>query len=284
MDYSKIAALNFSSLKHVQDSPLHYWHREQHPSDDDTPSKRLGRATHCLTLEPDAFESRYVVGQGKRCTAMTKKGDRCSHQALPLADHCGVHDGQAEAAVWLLDHPGVEVLTADEGDTAVACRNAVAGHSDAARLLHGAPSREVVVQWTDADTGVACKGRLDAVGPSSVVDLKTTGKGLGNFGRDAGSLLYHAQVAWYLDGARAAGVVSDSAGAYIIAVETAAPWDVAAFEVAGAELDAGRELYRRMIDTWVSCRETGDWYGRYPVLTRLELPRWAPGMATGEDL
>ena len=278
-EYESINALNWSSLKHMAVSPMAYRWALDHPRKD-TPALLLGRAVHCAVLEPEVYRDRYLVPEEKRCATTKKDGERCSHSALPFADHCGVHKGQAEADAFAADHPGVEVLTADQGETVEACVASVRAHHDVSDLLEGCTTEQVVT-WTDPGTGVACKGRIDALTPRTVIDLKTT-RELARFEQDAARLLYHAQVAWYLDGARAAGVVDPSARAWIVAVETVGPYDCGPLEVAGADLDAGREVYRRLLDTWVSCRDTGDWYGRIPVGRRLELPRWAPGFEPEE--
>ena len=53
---------------------------------------------------------------------------------------------------------------------------------------------------------------LDAVAPDRVVDLKTT-RDMSKFPRDAANLLYHGQMAWYLDGAIAASALRRSRAA-----------------------------------------------------------------------
>jgi exodeoxyribonuclease VIII len=257
LKYESIKALNWSSLKEVSTSPRAYRWRQDHPRED-TAALAMGRAVHCAILEPAEFAARYIVRP---------------------ADI----DGRTKAGkAWLDDAraSGREVLTADQGETVEECVASVRAHHDVAELLEGCATEQVVT-WTDPGTGVACKGRLDALTPRTVIDLKTT-RELARFEQDAARLLYHAQVAWYLDGARAAGVVDDDARAWIVAVETVGPFDCGPLEVAGADLDAGREVYRRLLDTWVSCRETGEWYGRIPVGRRLELPRWAPGFEPEE--
>jgi exodeoxyribonuclease VIII len=280
-EYTKIKALNWSNLKLMETSPLFYDYRQRHPRED-SPSLLVGRAAHCAVLEPERFAERYVVPELRGCAATTKKGDPCSHSALPFAEHCGVHGGQGEADVYRLGHPGVEVLTADQGETVRRCAAAVRAHPEASALIDACDVEQVVTWQLD---GLACKGRLDLVARdgSFAADLKTC-RELRRFARDAAELCYHGQGSFYTDGGRAAGRLGPMSRYYLIAVESAEPYDVGVFEVAGAELTAGRELYRSLLDTWVSCRESGVWYGRYPVLTRLELPRWAPGMAAGEDL
>jgi hypothetical protein len=260
MEYEAIKALNWSSLKDLATSPRAYRCRQDHPRED-TAALSLGRAVHAAILEPAEFEKRYII----------RPADL---------------DGRTKAGkTWLDDAraSGLEVLTTEQGETVAACVASVRSHHDVAELLIGT-STEQVITWADSDTGVACKGRLDALTLRTVVDLKTT-RELARFEFDAARLLYHAQVAWYLDGGIAAGALDADARAWIVVVETVGPFDCGPLEVAGADLVAGREVYRRLLDTWVSCHETGDWYGRIPVRRRLELPRWALGMTgDGEEV
>ena len=70
-EYADIAALNWSSLKHMAESPLAYrWHLA-HPRED-TPALRLGRAVHARILEPAEYERRWAVAP--QCDRRTKAG------------------------------------------------------------------------------------------------------------------------------------------------------------------------------------------------------------------
>jgi hypothetical protein len=165
----------------------------------------LGRATHCAVLEPLKFDQRYIIRQ-RDVDGRTKAGK-----------------------AWLstVEPSGLEVLTNVDAATVWVCREAVMAHEAAAQLLALAYAREFPIEWVDPPTGVRCKGRLDALlgglGHHGVVDLKTTSRGLGAFPHEAARLMYHGQMAWYLDGAIAAGELEPGARAYIIAVETTGP-------------------------------------------------------------
>lgn len=277
--YEDIQAVNFSSLKHIETSPLDYQWALEHPRED-TDALLRGRVMHCLTLEPGEFEARYMVAPNVQCSATTWKGVRCSRSALSFAEHCTQHGGEAEVGAWLSDHAGVEVVDEESFATLRRCVTAVWAHPDASKLLTGCRFEQVIT-WTDAATGLSCKGRLDAIGPGRVIDLKTT-RDIARFASAAARLLYHAGLAWYLDGAIAAGVLEPGSRAYSIPVQTIGPPDVGALELRGADLDAGRDVYRRCLDTLASCLESGVWYGKYPALAPLELPRWAPGLEPEE--
>ncbi len=288
MNYNKIPAMNWSTLK-LMANPREFKWAVDHPGDDrDSPAMLLGRAIHCMVLEPDEFEARYFTPEKKQCESTLKNGKRCSRNAVPGALLCRQHGGEETA-------DDREVLTPSAMATVVAAAGAVAANPDACRLLEGCET-EVTAQWEVE--GVKCKGRLDAVSPKRIVDLKTT-RGLDWFEQDAARMLYHGQLAWYRDGwvqHNAPPLPSDkwlAPDSYIIAVETSEPWDVGVFYLPesielsdGRHVDgplaAGRRLYTDYLHTYLACREMDTWPGRFPGVTDLRLPRWAPGMEEEE--
>jgi len=65
IDYAAIRAVNISSLKYLEQSPLLYRYRMANPE----PRKQaflIGGAFHCAVLEPDLFDKRYAVFDGTR--------------------------------------------------------------------------------------------------------------------------------------------------------------------------------------------------------------------------
>jgi hypothetical protein len=175
---------------------------------------------------------------------------------------------------------GLEVMDDKDADTVERIVAAVSEHTDAQDLLRGT-RREETIEWNWH--GVRCKGRVDAIASDRIVDLKTT-RDLGLFvRRGAAELLYHGQLAWYLDGAIEAGACSPDAAAYVVAVESTEPYDVAAFRLGEQSLDAGRALYSTLLERWITCRDADLWPGRYPSLTTLDMPGWAAGMRQEDE-
>lgn len=276
--YANIDALNWSSLKLLDPgrggSPRLYRWRQTHPRPD-TDALRLGRALGAVVLEevsdPGVFERRYFVPDEMTCTATTQKGKRCSKPAVPGDVCCSIHGGKPP-------DDGREVLTPHQAEVIERCAESLAQNTHAMELLEGT-EREKVLLWTV--DGVAAKGRTDALKRSALLDLKSLGMALERFGHQAAKLGYHGQIAYYRDGAVAAGELDDDARCYFPVVETVEPYDSAVFEVPDYILDAGRELYQRLLDRWRSCRKLDRWPGRYPKPTQLVLPKWA--FPEGED-
>lgn len=251
-DYRAIKAMNWSRLKPMVESAKEFRWWEDNPRPD-TAALGFGRAFHVAILEPEKFERQYMV--------------------LPDRLNLRTKAGRAERDE-LLDQ-GWQLIKQDDLDRLRWCVEAVLAHPVASDLLEGT-RREETVTWTDRDTGVKCKGRIDFLSGLYIGDLKSA-RSLGRFSRDAGDFLYHAQSAFYLDGAVSAGVVPGDAESYIIAVETKPPYDVVVYTLPGEIIEAGRHLYQRLLSLYVACRDADLWPGRATSLVELDLPPWAAG-------
>lgn len=270
-DYDAIEAMNWSSLKRMHESALEYDFRRA-KREDDKPCWTLGRAAHCAVLEPESFDERYVCAP--REFPDTKGVMKPTTMALKSAKE------------WFSAQTvgGREGMKEEEYGAALSIGARVHDHAHARRLLTGGRA-EVTVRWTDAATGLACKARLDYLRPTMLVDLKSTRDcGPRSFASDAARYLYHGQVAWYLDGAIAARMLPPDAETWIVAVESEPPHDVACYSVEGIDLEAGRALYRSLLELYEECTAAKWWPGKVPDPRPLSLPGWAPGMREAEQM
>ena len=110
-----------------------------------------------------------------------------------------------------------------------------------------------------------------------MIDIKST-KALITYRKDFSSYRVHGQMAWYLDGAATAKVLPPDAPCYIIAVETNEPYDVGMFPLDQVTVEVGRRLWRRLLDLYAQCSETGIWPGMFPAPESMTLMPWADGM------
>lgn len=241
-DYFAIDACNWSTVKEMGKSELHYQHRLANPLEDSV-SLAKGRAIHTAVLEPKRFVLDYVIFEGK--IRRGKEWDAFKEQ-----------------------HANKTILKVEEYDKSWAAAEAVLKHPVARELLEKT-EREKPITWRDSATGLVCKCRVDAIG-ASLIDLKsTTDVDARKFGNLAARLMYHGQMAMYRDGTGHKGEV------FIIAVEVEPPYDVAVFEVTDDALYAGQELYTSFLKRVKAGRDSGLWPGRYPNRTELVLPRYA---------
>ncbi len=246
--YDQIDAVNWSKLKEARRSLLHYKHRTEHEREDST-RLALGRATHTAVFEPDRFLLDYALFSGP--IRRGKEWDAC----------CAANKGKT-------------ILKADEYETCLAMRDAVRGHAEAGPALAPPGEAEKTIVWVDALTGLRCKARIDWWRPGLVCDLKTTTDvDREEFSAIVHRMGYHGQAAFYRAGLAALDL--DCPPFTFIAVEAAAPHDVAVFELDDDALYAGERLVSDLLGLVATARISGRWPGRYPQRTKLTLPPWA---------
>lgn len=246
--YSDIDAVNFSSLKHMAKSPLHYDWARRNPAPD-TAGRLKGRGTHTAVLEMDRFLVDYALFKGK-----VRRG--------------------AKWEEFKAVHPEENILKLDEYNHCLAVAKAVRKNPEAAALLNGAET-EKTIEWVDKATGLCCKARLDIWNDGWVADLKgvpsVDGRKLAS---EIAKMMHFAQLAFYLNGAEAALGARDVRGA-LICVEHNAPHDVCVVDPEESSLDMGRELVMRLLEKVAECRASGKWPGRYETRQLIALPAWA---------
>ncbi len=254
--YDAIPAVRWSSLKELappNGSPLRYQYRLKHPRPD-TASLTLGSAAHVAVFEPDEFPRRYLV-----YTKSKTKGEGARKD----------WDAAKEAAA----KEGKTILGSDEYDTALAIRDAVRSHPVARKYLERGQA-EHTIEWTDRDTNLNCKARLDWLADEYLIDLKTARAiDAHSFASATARLLYHGQLAFYLQGLDA--IRRQPRLPVLIAVENAPPYDVAVYRPDAEMMEAGHELVRELLAKCRAAELISERTGMAPTERMLSLPRWA---------
>lgn len=263
-------AVNWSTLRFMRQSPKHYRHALTAPPKD-TEALQRGRLTHCAIYEPDELPKRYVV------EPRFHKG-----QNDDTAVKNGYEGGKQAAAAWAAENVGREVVSSDM--MAAASAMAAALHADpwAAPMLRGG-SAEQLITWTDRQTGIACRGRVDHFN-GCLSDLKTSRSVEPRwFAAQVARMGYHAQLAFYADGLRESGVALAEPPALIV-VENCAPYDVLVLTVPDEAIDAGRAMYRACLERLAECRRHDEWPGVSDGQRQtLNLPAWALPSCTADE-
>ncbi len=245
-EYCALNAVNWSTLRELRKSPLHYAHRLAHPSEDTT-QRGIARAVHTAVLEPERFMSDYAIFTGPR--------------------RAGKEWDAFEAAAGVRT-----ILKTGERDEALAIAAAVRSHPEAAKYLAFGQA-EHTVQWTDGETGIGCKGRMDWYRPNAIVDLKTLDNvSIGNVGMMVWRHQWNAQLAFYQEGVRV--TTRETLPLVIIAVENKPPYDVGVFRLDEFAAGMGLAECKRLLALLKSCRESKAWPGRYADEQPLALPQW----------
>jgi hypothetical protein len=156
-EYFALKAISASQIKQYDKGA--YWFWKSSPfNPDKEPEKAsdalaFGKLCHCMLLEPDEVKNRFeVVDFGK--TRTNKK--------------------YAEAVEAF---PGVEIVNQDEMDRAKKMIEEIGKHPLASRIIAGATA-EMPYTWTDKETGLPCKCKIDAIKRTKngivVIDYKTS--------------------------------------------------------------------------------------------------------------
>lgn len=156
-EYFALKAISASQIKQYDKGA--YWFWKSSPfNPDKEPEKAsdalaFGKLCHCMLLEPDEVKNRFeVVDFGK--TRTNKK--------------------YAEAVEA---YPGKEIVNQDEMDQATKMIREIGQHPLASRIIAGATA-EMPYTWTDKETGLPCKCKIDAIKRTKngivVIDYKTS--------------------------------------------------------------------------------------------------------------
>ena len=251
VEYHQHPAFSQSQAKVLLDSPAKYHYRLTHPEPPRdvfdfghaVHAKVLGVGLDFLTIEADDWRS--------KAARDARDAARADGMVPMLAKDLARADVMAEA---VLAHTGARAILETEGDV------------------------EASMFWTDADTGVHCRGRIDKLAATAAglvnVDLKTTADAsMRGFAKSAANFGYHLQAAAYEDGLRR--LTGEDCPTVLIAVEKEPPHLVALYEFPADEIARGLDKWRDALDALVKYR-AGDYWPGYPdSIQPLYLPSWA---------
>ncbi len=270
--YHRWEAASNSRLSQLLRSPAHLEAYLDEPQKD-TLALKLGRAIHTAILEPDSFDSNFVIAG--TCEETKKDGNRCTNDGKVFDAKkgwlCGVHGKNAIA----LDDRRL-VLTADHYATCKGARDSVhTTYRAASRLLRGDGRVELSAVWNHGD--VRCKGRFDRHSPGiaggAIVDLKTTmNASKREFERSIFTHGYFRQGAFYLRGAQALGIPAEHF--VIIAVEKEPPYAVGVYRLTEGAIDAGEQQLVALLQRYAECMSAGTFPGYPDRVEDIALPDW----------
>lgn len=156
-EYFSVPAISASQIKQFDKGP--YWFWKSSPfNPDKEPEKEsdalvFGKLCHCLLLEPEKFEEEYMIYDFGKLRS-NKKYD------------------EAKQA-----NPGKIIVNQEEYDHARLMMEKIREHKLANLILDGATA-EMPYMWTDANTGLPCKCKMDAIKRTKsgivLVDYKTS--------------------------------------------------------------------------------------------------------------
>ena len=255
-DYDQHHGVRWSLLSHMRKSPAHYRHAVEHARKD-TSALRTGSALHTLVFEPETFGDRFTTYAPSKTKG---EGARKAWEAF--------QESAREQGLTILD---ADEIARAEG-MARAVRNTARDYI--------APSKgraEIPISWTDEETGLLCKSRLDWMTLHRIViDLKSTrSTDERAFSAQAWRLGYFHQAMFYAMGVAAvSGCKLDEVPFLFVSVESEPPYDVALFEPCSETRYAAIEDVRRLLTQLAECQRVNKWPGRYEGARLLKAPSY----------
>lgn len=252
--YHSGAGVSKSQLDDIAINPAIYQWRKQAPQDDEKlQALDMGTALHCLLLEPQEFDKRFIKAPpfNRRTTA-----------------------GKEAEAAFLDDcrHTGKTVLEHADHRKLMLMRDSAFAHPAARWLLEADGHQEASIYWDDEETGELCRIRPDKflAGQPVIVDVKKVAD-MARFARHVEEFRYHVQSEMYRDGFYQH--FNEYPQFVFIAVSESIDcgrYPVRVFQLDDEAADVGHQLYRRDLNTFHQCKISNSW-GGVEVLSR---PAW----------
>lgn len=243
-------SISNSGLKLIARSPAHYKFQERK----DSPSRNLviGSALHMAVLEPDLYKRTYLN---------SNSDDRRSKHYKELADKYG----------------GEFVLTADESARVDGISRSV-WDMYKNEFLYLPGKNELSGFSIDHETGVTCRHRFDRLTDSGIgIDLKTTIDARPDaFSRSIQNYGYHMQAAFYSD--QYEWITGNRLEEFVfLVVESSSPYACKAYTLNQESIDIGRDIYRKCLNDYAKCRNSGIWpaYDINGMVDEISIPQWA---------
>lgn len=291
--YEGIPAASKHLLDALSISPLHAWSWFLNPERTkakETPAKVLGNAIHVSILEPERFEKEYVREPDKKdyphCldtlpdykTACRAFGLAVSGTKDELKERLQQQQGFQPESFWDYIYykttEGKKVLSESDWRITKAITSRVRKHPAASELLKYGQAEQSIF-WTDPDTGVKCKGRLDWISSPIkplILDLKsTTDASPEGFQRSITKYRYYVQAAMYIDGIK---IITGNESDFVFAAwEKHAPYASALYYATPEMIEAGRLEYKRLLKIYARCLESDTWSGYSQDILPIDLPQ-----------
>lgn len=260
--YVTMDGTNWSLLKHIDTSPAAYkWARDNDRPD--TAALKMGRYIHALIFEPDTIAQDYAV--------FTGDGTRASKEYKAFA----------------AEHPGVTIFKSNEVGLMEQTAQAVRAHPLVRPYLDMGGVYEHTLTWTDEETRLSCKCRLDWYIPEHniLIDFKSAASV--DMRRFVSSMMrfgYPGQLAHYSNGIRAVyGKAPDQV--ILIAAEKSPPFDVLVMPIGDEMRTIAAAHVAELMRKLKTCTDTDEWPGRYTQPMPLDretsgVPTWIFG---GDD-
>jgi|694.fasta_scaffold05059_23 hypothetical protein len=258
-EYRAIDAVNVSRLSGLSKCPAYFKFTltNERP---DSPALAIGRLIHTLVFQQELFQSEYFI--------------------LPELDR-RTAKGRETYNELVSANPDKAAVKSEDFNRAAELAASVRSNPHFSRLIDGAMF-EVTLTWTDEETGIKCKARLDCYNPELgvIVDLKTTiDASPRGFPRKLYAYRYNCQAAWYLHGL----VENKAHGQHFIfaAVEKEPPHLLGLYRLSDEAIKLSNAENTSLLKKYAQCLETDYWPGYTEGIEDISIPEY--GVTTLEE-
>lgn len=188
----------------------------------------------------------------------------------PVIAYAGKVRRGKEYDQFVLDHPDYEILTGSAYGKANNMAEAVSNSALAMSVLKGTVETTILFKFL----GLECRVTPDVRGTTYVTELKTTQSADPNvFIWHALRMHYHGQLAFQRQGCASMGL--NIADAYIVAVESTAPFLTTVLHVSARAMEAGEKLCHLWMERLRGCEDARVWPGYVESMIELDIPEAA---------
>lgn len=263
-EYHDQSAFSSSQIKDILRTPAHFYTKHLGKTTKKAPSADmlLGSVVHTLLLENDKFATEYAISQ---------KFDKRTKQ------------GKVDAEKFEQENMGKTIIDQDIYDTALQMAKSLGQHNVAKLLKTNHAIAEASIFYTDVETGLDCRIRLDFHIPPCdifpnglIVDLKTTDNASsGQFARTIYNFGYHISAAMYQDGFVQHYQTNEPPPFIWLVAEREAPYAVIAYNPDHETLHKGHDKKSQALQMLAQCLQENHFPAYSSDILTISLPNWA---------
>lgn len=253
-EYHKSKGISKTGLDYIAENPASYiWALNAPVDHEKLKALDMGKALHCILLEPHVFDTEFVVAPD-----------------LNLRTNAG----KDEWKEFQEENKDRTIITFDEDRQIKLMRESVMAHPTARWIFEQEGINEGSIYWIDDETGELCKCRPDRMLKDRplIIDVKKVA-GMDRFESHAEEFRYHVQDAMYSEGYHEhfGGSWPDFMFLIVSSTISAGRYAVDVVELPDDWKQAGAEKFRENLNTYHACKRDNDWLK----VRTLKRPRWA---------
>lgn len=272
-EYHKPIGISRSGIMTFLKTPLHYWDKYinlDKPEIKKTDALIFGSALHTFVLEPEKFDSLFIVQPEYPKFPPAPKLKDTNREIFEEGKLIAAANEKLIDSLkkdFEMNSLNKDILDKDDFDKIkkmnFMLRNCVIEETKVYDLIEGA-QYEKSLYWIDEETGILCKARPDILHNNMVCDLKSAlHADLYSFQHAIRDYGYHIQCAYMQDGIKAVlGKVIESFT--FIVIEKERPFAIAIYTIAEEAIQEGKKIYKQALLDIQKCTNDNFWPS-YPI-------------------